>query len=140
MNTHWLRWILVGFAALSIGCGTMNVKTNHPDAQIFLDGEYLGTGEVEVRSMGTPKTSTLTVVHNGQTAERTIRRSFTATTLVAGFFTYASGWIWGWEYPNEVVVELKLEEQKGWSAYHQQARDPWGTPNYEAPARQNGNG
>ena len=38
--------------------------------------------------------------------DRRVDRKFTGTTFVLGLFTYMTGWLWGWQYPENVVIML----------------------------------
>ena len=132
MTTVWIRWAITAVAVLAVGCRTMVVKTNHPDAAIYVDEELVGYGEAKVRAMGTPKSSVVKVVHNGQSVERKIKRTFTVKTAVAGLFTYGTGFFWGWEYPEAMTIRLELHpENQGWATGLTTGSNPWTTPMYQ---------
>ena len=65
--------------------------------------------------MGTPKSSVVKVVHNGQSVERKIERTFTVKTAVAGLFTYGTGFL-GMGIPEAMTIRLELHpENQGWA-------------------------
>jgi hypothetical protein len=87
------------------GCGTARIYTNDPDARIYVDGRMVGKGQGEIRRRGMPGSSTIVVkTADGRRTTKQIRRRFTGTTFVIGLFTYATGFLFAWEYPDEFVA------------------------------------
>ncbi len=116
--------MLAAALALASGCGTTQVITNEPRARIFVDGEMVGRGRGEVSQRGVPHTAEVVVkAPDGRSARARMKRSFTGWTFVIGLFTYATGFIWAWEYPDLVDVPLEDRAVRGWDA--SPADDPW---------------
>jgi hypothetical protein len=116
--------VFLAAALLVTGCGHVTVVTNDKQAAIYADGRLVGRGEAELEGRtGFPRTMTVKVKSNGTTVERKVKRRFTATTFVIGIFTYMTGWLWGWQYPENVVILLPEggESGGGWD----EARSPW---------------
>lgn len=120
--------LLLGVTA--IACGHTQIVTSHPGAAIWVDGVQLGNGAAEVRRTGFPDSMHVRVEYRGESVERSVRRSFTMTTLVAGFFTYFSGWAWAWQYPESIYVPIEVgaaaEEGDPWAPGG--SDDPWMRP------------
>ena len=131
MNTQYTRWVLLIFTCLAVGCGTMTVRTNHPQAKIYVDGQFVGEGQAHISSMGPPKTSTIRVSHNGRSVEHHVKRSFTLVTFLTGMMTYATGFAWAWEYPEN--IQISLESSPGESPRDEWTSEanPWMNPLYE---------
>ena len=120
-------------AFLATGCGTMHIRTNQENADIYLDGKYLGTGSAKISSMGTPKTSVVRVEHKGQVAERRVKREFTVKTVLFGLFSYGTGLFWAWDFPDEVFVHMEKAPKEvigGWG--EPLGGDSWSQPMYKA--------
>ena len=110
--------LLVMVLGLS-ACGHTTIVTNDRSAKIYADGEFLGLGEARYASRtGIPRSMTITVKTPYAKVEREVSREFTATTAVLGAFTYMTGWFWGWQYPESVIVMLpeRAAEGSGWDA------------------------
>ncbi len=98
-----------GLAALVLvaACGTTRIHTDDRAALIYVDGQLAGRGEAEMTRRGPPHTAEILVVaSDGRRARLDVHRSFTATTLVAGLFTYLIGLVVAWEMPESVYVPL----------------------------------
>jgi hypothetical protein len=104
------RFLLSALPALVLaiaGCGTTDIITTDPGAQIIVDGRHLGRGHGEIAQTGLPETSTVVVVsEDGRRETLVIERHFTGTTLLAGVFTYGICLIACWQYPDTVFVPL----------------------------------
>ena len=66
----------------------------------------MGQGEIELRRLGFPETSTVKVEHNGHVETRTINRSMTLTTVGLGVISMYTGFLWAWEYPDRVDFQV----------------------------------
>lgn len=110
------------------GCGLTTIVTNDKDARIYADGRYLGKGEARYTGRtGFPRSMKVTVKTPSAKVERVVKREFTATTAVLGMITYATGWLWAWQYPETVMVVLPQgakAEGSGWD----EAPSPWDAP------------
>ena len=108
----------------------MLIQTNEPTARIFVDDQYVGSGRVDVKAMGLPKTSVTRVEHNGQVVERRVKRRFTVKTAFLGLVTAYTGLLWGWSYPEAVTVHLQRTRNEGWG--QPIGGDAWAQPMYPA--------
>jgi len=117
-----------------VACGTTEIRTGDPTAAIFVDGEHIGDGSASITRTGLPRSSDVTVKRNGQpVATREVSRRFTAVTLLAGLFTAYTGFIWAWQYPDEVVFDLPAARPgaAGWdavSAWEKKVPSAWDKP------------
>ena len=133
----WTAFSLTALLFLS-GCGHMRIHTNHPDAQIYLDGDLLGTGSAKVSAMGPPHEAQIRVVYNGVAKEHIVERQFKVTTALIGMVTYLTGFYWAWQYPDYVMIRLPEAPRRtiqptvdAWSTGP--AGDPWSQPMYREP-------
>jgi len=125
---------LVAFTAT--GCGTMHIRTNKPGAAIYVDGRPVGTGDAEVDGTGFPKTSVIRVEYKGKVVERTVKRHFTTKTAIVGLFTYFTGFLWAWDFPDHVAIrfaEEKAAEVGGWDT--PSGGDVWSKPMFAPPKK-----
>ena len=122
--------------ALGTGGCTAQIRADRPDARIYLDGEYIGTGSAEASSMGLPGEVVFTVEADGQKRDNPVRRSFRVGTFVAGMFTYATGWLWAWQLPAEVQLLSPERRAAGSSPWVKGAgfASPWRRAVVAAPA------
>lgn len=110
-----MRNILVfGFSAFFFlsSCGTTKITAGNQDADIYLDSRKIGKGSAEIPQTGIPAKRTLTAKYNGGViGSMEIKRRFTATTAVAGLFTFYTGFIWAWQYPDMVFIPTEPVEK-----------------------------
>jgi len=100
---HWLLIVLVLF--LFSGCGTTTLMVTDPEAEIYVNQVYKGKGDARVPRMGPPKTLHVEARLHGRLAgEEAVKRKFDFVTFLAGYFTYGTGFIWGWRFPETVVI------------------------------------
>ena len=92
---------------LCTGCGSMMIETNRADAEIYLDGQHIGTGRATVRRMGVPNTSFIRAESGDEVVEVEVKRHFTLTTALLMPFSYFSSVLWAWQYPDETLVQFK---------------------------------
>jgi hypothetical protein len=98
-----VRSLTVAWVLLGAGCSTQ-VRTDRPDARIYRDGEYLGTGTATTSSTGLPGEVVFVVEADGQRRENPVSREFRTSTFFVGLFTYMTGWFWCWQLPAEVSL------------------------------------
>lgn len=113
------------------GCGTMLVDTNRADAEIYLDGVHIGTGQGEADATGFPKTSVIRVEAGGEVIERRVKRRFTTKTAIVGLFTYLTGFLWAWDFPDRVSIHFSKRQhdvRSGWGPSN--PTDSWSQPLY----------
>jgi hypothetical protein len=102
MKTIRILLLITLVAGLS-SCGSTIIVANHPQAQIYVNGVYEGTGTARITRAGIPKRTQLEAVLNHEVvAQREIRRQFDGAALFGGFFTYGIGFFTLWRYPKEV--------------------------------------
>jgi hypothetical protein len=116
---------LIALLTLVTACGHTIIRSDSPGAKIYLDGELLGKGEVDIKRTGLPGSAEIKVKHNGQTVSRTISRKFTLSTLFTGFFSLYTGWIWGWQYPEEVYIRAPGSIERTCSLWDRGCSSPW---------------
>ena len=118
-----LALALLGVALTA--CGHTTIVTNDKAARIYANGEYLGRGEASYGARtGFPGSMQITVKTAGAKVAREVKREFTLTTFFLGAITYMTGWIWGWQYPENVIVLLPAQTQGGWD----EAPSAWDLP------------
>ncbi|MGB8933283.1 MAG: hypothetical protein WCC48_18715, partial [Anaeromyxobacteraceae bacterium] len=99
--------VLLAMGLALAGCATTTIVTNDKAARIYADGAFLGKGEVQLHGRtGFPRSMDVTVKTPYAKVDRRVDRKFTGTTFVLGLFTYMTGWLWGWQYPENVVIML----------------------------------
>jgi hypothetical protein len=121
------------------GCGTMLVETNRADAEIYLDGVHIGTGRGEADATGFPKTSVIRVESDGEVIERHVKRRFTTKTAIVGIFSYFTGFLWAWDFPDRVSIHFsdrRPQKASGWGPSTTQ--DSWSQPYYTTPEHKDG--
>jgi hypothetical protein len=102
-----MRAEALGLAVALAACGSTTIRTNRPDATIYVDGEPLGEGEVAIDQTGTSRTARIEVrAPDGRVGYRTIERSITGTTVVTCIFTYGVCCFLCQQYPDEVEIVL----------------------------------
>jgi hypothetical protein len=121
----YLMCFILGVAALTSGCATMQIQTNRPDAIIYLDGREVGIGQAKVSAMGLPKTSVLRAEADGEVVTQSVSREFTLVTALLMPITYATSALWGWQYPNSTVIRFTEKPAEGWDGH---GDDLWGQP------------
>lgn len=119
-----MRSLIVATVLVGVGCSTQ-VRTDRPDARIYRDGEYLGTGTATTSSTGFPGEVVFVVEADGQRRENPVTREFRTSTFFVGLFTYATGWLWCWQLPAE--VNLLAPERPAVSLWKRQGGqvNPW---------------
>lgn len=124
-------------ASVLAGCAHTRIETNDPQARIYVDGELLGRGSAEVDDpMGFPGQMVVEVRTASHKVERVVEREFTLTTFVVGLFTYCTGWLWAWEYPDTVVVMLPEAQRSSGDAAGERGSswdEPPRTSTWDAP-------
>lgn len=116
---------------LCTGCGSMMIETNRADAEIYLDGQHIGTGRATVRRMGVPNTSFVRAESGDEIVEVEVKRHFTLTTALLMPFSYFSSVLWAWQYPEETSVHFKgSPEPTTPKAWDKVDADLWGQPMY----------
>lgn len=115
---------------ITSGCGTTRILTNHSDAEIHIDNVKKGSGEVELKRMGFPHKSNISVHYqNKKVAERELKREFDLGTLVLGLYTYGLGFAFGWRYPKEVFVPIDLATYNDLvSPHEEESQTSWMRP------------
>ncbi len=112
---------------VAFACGTTRIAVSDPRARIIVDGEEIGEGEGKIKRMGFPGSVDVVIERQGAPVLATsIKREFTAVTLLAGLFTLYTGLLWGWQYPEELVLELPDVEKK-------KVKSSWGESASEKP-------
>lgn len=92
---------------LLVSCGSTRIYCPDPQTDIYMDGSYLGKGETTISSMGLPNTAELEAKKFGKVVGKTqMKRQFTWGTLIIGIFTYYTGFLWAWYYPDDVEIPL----------------------------------
>jgi hypothetical protein len=100
-----MRIISILFIALLFGCARTHINSLDPSAEIYMDGKYLGVGEVSVDRVGPPRQAHLEAKKAGQIIGNTsMSRNFTLMTIVWGVCSYYTGFYWGWYYPETVTI------------------------------------
>ena len=70
-----------------------------------MDNELIGKGEASIRSIGFPNTVELEARKAGVTMGKvSMSRKFTKETFAWGLFTWGTGFLWGWYYPDMVAI------------------------------------
>ena len=96
-------------------CGTTQLISMRGNPDIYVNGEYKGKGRAEIKRMGFPKKITVTAKSNSEViGEITTRRSFDIVTLIAGFYSLYTGFLWAWRFPETVMIpvdESKIEKE-----------------------------
>lgn len=102
------NWILIVWGLLLLsGCGTTTLMVSDPDADIYVNQVYKGRGDVKIPRMGPPKTLHVEARLHGKLAgEKVIKRKFDFLTFLTGYFTYGTGFIWGWRFPETVLITI----------------------------------
>ena len=116
-------------------CGTTTVFSNDKQARIYVDGQLIGRGQGTINKRGTFGDAQIVVkAPDGRHERQQISRSFTAMTLVLGFFTYGVCLIACWEYPDAVLVSFDERPQATWDVGG--PNDPWlqPPPGWKPPA------
>lgn len=119
-----VRPLFVAMVLVAAGCSTQ-IRTDRPDARIYRDGEYLGTGTATTSSTGFPGEVVFVVEADGQRRENPVSREFRTSTFFAGLMTYMTGWLWCWQLPAE--VDLLAPERPAVSLWqrHGGQVNPW---------------
>lgn len=82
---------------------TLLIVDNNPKAEIYMNGKYLGNGQAEIKRNGRPKKATFETKYNGEiTGKHITKRKFTLVTALVGIYTYGIGFIFLWQFPNEI--------------------------------------
>ena len=98
---------LIFLLLISTGCHRMmTIKTNHPEADIYVNGDHVGQGTVTLKRMGLPETAVIKVEHGDQVETRTISRTMTLSTVGLAVISAYTGFLWAWEYPETLDVNL----------------------------------
>ena len=108
-----------GSVTLLCGCGRTVIMTNNPQARIYVDGQLKGNGVAKITKRGFPRTAHVVIKSNGETVRRSIEREFTGMTFLLGMISYATGFLWAWEYPESVIIQLPMDhprksKRSGW--------------------------
>lgn len=127
----WLACSLV--MMMGAGCGHTRIVATEAHARIYVNGQLVGRGEAEMARTGFPQRSEIEARGASGRAHRSVRRQFTLTTFVAGMFTYFTGWLWAWQYPEEITLVLPVPATKagGWdesASAWDQAPTGWQAP------------
>ena len=103
---HWtITVVLIAALLLATSCGHSRIFTDDPNARIYVNGKYLGKGEAEISTTGTPRSARILIKStNGERTRKTVSRKFTATTFFLGVFSYMTGFYWAWQYPDTIYV------------------------------------
>jgi hypothetical protein len=136
MKSYQNLWLLASVMLGLSGCGGTHIRTNVHDANIYVDGQYVGTGKAEIKRMGFSKTSSVRVEHQGVVVHRELKREFTVNTAIVGLFTYCTGFFWAWEYPSEIHFLLshkKAPDHGNWSSGR--GGYDWSKPMYTPPEK-----
>jgi hypothetical protein len=134
-----MRAAALGLALALAACGSTTIRTNRPDATIYVNGEPLGEGEVTIDQTGTSRTAQIEVrAPDGRVGHRTIERSITGTTIVTCIFTYGFCCFLCQQYPDEVEIELAEGPAPGGGGWDDGGsawdRPPDGSPSAPPPS------
>ncbi len=120
-----MRGLLLLSVLLFVACGSTRIRSQDPHAEIFMNHQSLGVGEVSIGRVGPPKRAQLEARREGKTVGETeLRRSFTGMTVLWGLFSYYTGFYWGWYYPKVVTIPLKSTSENGAPEF----KSPWVNP------------
>jgi preprotein translocase subunit SecD len=120
--------LALALALTASACGTTTIVASQRDARIYVDGEYVGRGEAEIRKRGGPHSVSVEArTEDGRKGRVDIKRHFTTSTMLFGLVTYGVGLFTMWEYPDSVVVMVDGEaaaKKDGWG----DSGDAWSQP------------
>jgi hypothetical protein len=106
MNGKLLIILLPAFFLAS--CGTTHLVVLNPDADIYVNHVYKGTGTATLVRTGPPRKVTAEVRYMGRTiGSIDLKRKFDLVTLFAGCYSYGLGFICAWRYPGLVIVPVE---------------------------------
>lgn len=106
-------WVL--FALLSMGGCTTYVRTNDPAVRLYLDDAQVGVGEAEISRLGMFGDAVLRAeAPDGRRVEVVLERRFTWVTAVLGLFSYGTGFVWAWQYPERIWLQVPEGSGGGW--------------------------
>lgn len=84
------------------------------NTDIYVNQVYKGKGTVTIKRMGPPKTIHVEARHYGRTVgEAIVKRKFDFATFLAGYFSYGTGFIWGWRFPGTVIIPVETRPHSG---------------------------
>ena len=102
--------VLISLGLICSGCHRMmTIKTNQPDCDIYVNGDHVGRGTATVKRMGLPETAIIKVEHGDHVETHTISRSMTLPTIGLGVISMYTGFLWAWEYPESVDIDLPTQ-------------------------------
>jgi hypothetical protein len=117
--------MFLAFLPVLAGCGSTRIVSQDPNAEIFLDDQWIGVGEAHVDRVGPPRHAALEARKGGRTVGKwQMSRSFTGMTVVWGLCSYYTGFYWGWYYPKEVTIPLTA----AYDAPGPASKSPWMEP------------
>jgi hypothetical protein len=134
---------LVLALACSAGCAMRGtrIRTDDPEALIWLDGQFVGRGAGEVRQLGPSHTGHILVTApDGRRARAIVARQVTQGTVDSAVRTLGLCLVLCWEYPREIEVPLPPARPKSGWAIEPEA-DRWllapgaGPTDWDAPPR-----
>ncbi len=114
---------------MACSCGTSVITCDDPNADIYIDDEYIGTGQAEMSSLGPPKT--VRVEARRGTAvigETSMSRKFVFSTVLWGMISYYTGFYWGWYYPDAVYIPLNNHDGNYQSPWDYPRKSIWMQP------------
>ena len=92
-------------AILLSSCGTTTIISSAPQDDIYINQVFKGTGTAKIVRMGPPSKSHIEERKMGRTVgEITAKRNFDVITFLLGCYTYGTGFILCWRYPQTITI------------------------------------
>lgn len=113
------------------GCQTSRVHTGIANADVFVDGEYIGTGKsVKIDRYGSNDEVEIRVTSGGKEAVLTVDRQFTFVTFIGTVYTYFIGYFFFWELPADIYASYAIDEptvrsKNPWQESPWRKQSPW---------------
>jgi hypothetical protein len=109
-----MRYLLLFTAVVMLfGCSRTIIRAEDPDAGIYMDDRYLGTGTANIASIGPPNTANIELkIDDEVVGQAFMSRSFNWKTILFGLCSYYTGFYWAWYYPEEQHVSLYSKHRK----------------------------
>ena len=98
-------YVILVFASLLSGCGTTTIIPSNPQNDIYVDQAFIGKGTAKVTRMGPPRKIFIEEKSMGRVVgEINEKRKFDFVTFLLGCYTYGTGFLVCWRYPEKVVI------------------------------------
>lgn len=122
----YLVFVLILMILVS-ACGTTQLISNNPDAEIYVNGYLKGKGIAGIQRTGPPSRIKVEARLNGETIGNIDgKRHITILSILVGVYTYGIGFFFTWKYPDMIVIPVRNTENKGWS--DENAKSVWDLP------------